>query len=588
MNRIRPTHKDLAWQFVAIACVIGYVFLATMANLDLTAGRFALFMDERITFDGVQRILHPGNLAAFFWNVMDGGDHRYGRSLWNSMAIASFLPANFFGDTGQIIASRMLQPLLLITAFLVMVFTFVRGWPLRSVLLVALLAMPYTEYYMTMPKPEPLQLFFLAMFLYFYKKNDWAPGKYWIFLGLAFGTKISTLPAMAVFAAASFFAYKFRGLEEIEPNGITSGCIYFFLGLGLAVPILFAPVVGGMLTFLLFRWGSLYLGLGKKTRGIATVAAIVVLLFAARVKVATWISATFLNTKHGADQESINILSWIEYFYNSWLVVPSWVGLAFTVSGAAFLLHRLVRIIDAKKAIPVGFVLILAGLALNLSIFVSAHRLWGFYLYPGSVLVLVGLFSLISSNSAQAKGENAPPLLGLESLLPRVTAMTVAVMAIFYWTPDSIAGFKQLSIRTEQPEYKAEFESYRHVVDTLNNLSLSQNRTLSVAFDPILFPPASNSDYQITEFWGPYVNWDTDVDVIVFSSVHTPQGAPCLAGSYNYQFCLVERRMYSRYVIDKHEVCAKAKCYKRYGRLPNGGEILLLESTARVAGNSPY
>jgi len=49
-------------------------------------------MDERITFDGVRNILHPDSLRHFIWSVFDGGDHRYGRSLWNSMAIFSFVP----------------------------------------------------------------------------------------------------------------------------------------------------------------------------------------------------------------------------------------------------------------------------------------------------------------------------------------------------------------------------------------------------------------------------------------------------------------------------------------------------------------
>jgi len=44
--------------------LIAIVWLAVVwkANADLTEGRFALFMDEGIIFDGVRDILHPDQL----------------------------------------------------------------------------------------------------------------------------------------------------------------------------------------------------------------------------------------------------------------------------------------------------------------------------------------------------------------------------------------------------------------------------------------------------------------------------------------------------------------------------------------------
>lgn len=57
------------------------IYYSIAANFDLTAGRFSLFMDERITFDGVKKILHPDGFRSFIGSVV-GGDQRYGRSLW--------------------------------------------------------------------------------------------------------------------------------------------------------------------------------------------------------------------------------------------------------------------------------------------------------------------------------------------------------------------------------------------------------------------------------------------------------------------------------------------------------------------------
>lgn len=165
--------RFLDWLFL-IACVavlVFYVRLAILANSDLAAGRFVLFMDERITFDGVKNILHPTDLEQFFYSIFDGGDHRYGRSLWNSVAIFSAIPEKIFGASGQIVATRILQVILIISSYCVIAFGILRSWFLRFVLLFVMLTIPYSDYYVTMPKPEPLQLLFLTIFSYFFCKK---------------------------------------------------------------------------------------------------------------------------------------------------------------------------------------------------------------------------------------------------------------------------------------------------------------------------------------------------------------------------------------------------------------------------------
>lgn len=557
----------------AALLLVGYVFLAATANFDLTDGRFALYMDERITFDGVQRILYPESVATFLQSVLDGGDHRYGRTLWNSMAAASFLPAYVFGDQGQIIASRMLQVALLVAAFMVLAQTFVKSWGLKVVLLAALLAMPYTDYYMTMPKPEPLQLFFLSVFLFFYKKNGFLFGSYWIFLGLAFGTKISTLPAMAVFIAAAFLADRSRPATGEPRERLKQAAIFFLLGLGLAVPILLIPI----LALFLFQWGRNRLKHNKKTQLLATTIATYLFVIGLH-PIKRWVSATFFNTKHGSDQESINFISWVEYFLDSWLVAPSWLGGVLIASTGLFLAYWLRRLyLQEVRQLPAGLAVALAGLVLNLAIFTSAHRLWGFYLYPGSVLFLTGLFSLIDTSIIRAKTEKHTFILIPESLAAGCLAALLTSMTIFYWAPHSVANFRELSARTERAEYRIELASYNQVVNSLSRLSRSQNKKLDVAFDPILFPPTSDPSYRLIEFWGPYVDWDMATDVLVFSSAHTFRGRHCLAGSPLYQACLTERDAYSKYVIDEKKTCTQERCYRRHAELPNGGEILVLE-----------
>ncbi len=568
---IRITPQDAAWVAATALLLAGYLFLAASANFDLADGRFALHMDERITFDGVQRILYPESLAGLLQSILDGGDHRYGRILWNTMAAASLLPAYVFGDAGQIIASRMLQVGLLSVAFIVLAQTFVKNRWLKLVFLAALLSMPYTDYYMTMPKPEPLQVLFLAIFLYFYKKGGLSFGRHWIFLGLAFGTKISTLPALVVFTAVSFLHGRTNKSPDSGRGRFWQAVNYFFLGLALAAPVLVIPI----LALFLFQWVGNRRRLKKKYK-IPAILVSTFLLIIGLGKIETWLSATFLNTKHGADQESINFGSWAEYFVDSWLVAPAWLGGALVAVCGLFLAYwSFCHYRNKQRPPPVGLAVALAGVMLNLAIFISAHRLWGFYLYPGSVLLLTGLFSLVDASIAQARVESSTAISGV--LMAAGLTATVTAITVFYWAPHGLASFRELSVRTESTEYRLELASYRKVVSRLDELSQTKNKRLDVAFDPILFLPSSSSGYRVVEFWGPYTNWDKDADVLVFSAVHTLHGSDCQQGSDLYQACLAERDGYSRFVIGGNERCRQEKCYRRQAELPNGGEMLVLE-----------
>lgn len=110
-----------------------FLYISTVSNIDLSKYSYALFMDELITFDGVFNIIHSENILDFFKNVLHGNDHRYGRSVWNVMAIFSFLPEIFFSEQGQIIAGRVVQVLFLVSSFLILVTTFVNNWLCRTI-----------------------------------------------------------------------------------------------------------------------------------------------------------------------------------------------------------------------------------------------------------------------------------------------------------------------------------------------------------------------------------------------------------------------------------------------------------------------
>jgi len=353
---------------------------------------------------------------------------------------------------------------------------------------------------------------------------------------------------------------------------------YFVLGLALAVPILL-PVT---LAMFLFQWRVQWSKLSKII-GLSAAIVATFLLVVSLFSIKRWVSATFLNTRHGSDQETINFASWAEYFMDSWLNVPAWLGIALiSVIGLFFLcsLFRYRR--DNYLQLPDGLVVALAGAVLNLAIFSSVNRLWGFYLYPGSVLVLTGLVSLIDNHISEAKWQRTAEIPGL--LMNVGLIALIAVTTTVYWTPHTLASFKDLALRTQREEYREGLAIYNKVISSLDELSQAKGKVLDVAFDPVLFIPASSSNYKLVEFWGPYVNWGKDVDVLVFSSAHTTQRNGCQVASYDYQACLTERDGYNKYVIGGKGYCPLYKCYRRHAELPNGGEILILEygSTVRL------
>lgn len=577
---LRTKIFDYLFLIACLTVLAFYVHLTISANSDLANGRFALFMDERITFDGVKRILHPSGLVQFLNSVLDGGDHRYGRSLWNSIAIFSVIPERLFGDSGQIIAARMLQVVLIITSYCVFAFGILRSWFLRFVLLVVILTMPFADYFMTIPKPEPLQLLFLAIFSYFFVKKNAEFSWYWIFIGLAFGTKISTLPALLVFISISLLARSKSDLLGSYRKSLINAAKAFVLGVAIAVPILFTPLLLSVGGYCAFDWATRKFGLGRRARAFIAVTGIVVVFLASRKTLKLWISSTFLNTTHGADQASTNALSWLNYFFDEWLVAPYVIGLMLFMFILVYLILHGAQIfkrdgfsIDKKTT---AFAVAMAGLALNIAIIIGAKRLWGFYLYPGMVLMVVGTIMLVDLSISQPLKKDKSSLAIINRFLGYLISLFLLVVSVLYWTPQAIDGLEKLSLRTNTSEYTSQYSSYKAFTNFIDHYKVPEGRRLRVMFTPSLFPPESNGKFEIVEFWGPYIEWSKEPDIIIFGIPNTPRGKPTPKDSPSYNDFLIEREGYEAHVADKGSSCKSNPCFVRELELPNGGEVLVL------------
>lgn len=566
-----------SWNWTLPCILIFFGLCAMWANIDLTAGRFALFMDERITFDGVKRILHPSGITDFIFAVSNGNDHRYGRVLWYSMAAFSYLPERLFGDSGQIVAGRLLQVLLTLASCSICIFGMIRTQWLRVVLALSLLVIPYSAYYMTMPKPEPLQLLFLSLFCYFFSQKKECLGWHWIFAGLAFGAKISTLPAILVFAAgSSWLSHKKNNSERCNNLLLSIGS--FFLGLAISVPILMPSFCLAFAGFSICSVLTRKFCLKWHWKAFALLVVACIDFVITKNFIFLWIRATFLNTAHGADQASINVVSWINFLFKNWLVGPQSVNVIFFLFICSYVLYSVYLLLQKpfRRDVFTAITIIASGAALNAAIFIGAKRLWGFYLYPGTFIILVGTVLLIDINMKKEQ-EKHVFFKYYNKIVNSGCAIILLCFVISLWLPSAMNNFQNLSQRTKSTEYINQYESYIFFTNFLEQYSISSKKMLQVTFSPYFFPPSNTKYYRIMEFWGPFTQWRNAPDVILLAKHNTPRGAGVPENSPVYKKFIIEREGYARHVTEQNGTCAALPCFERMAQLPNGGEILVLQ-----------
>lgn len=386
---IRKTSLDYPIGIALITSAIAIaIILSIRANTDLAEGRYALFMDERITFDGVRTLLHPKSIRSLIDSVIDGGDHRYGRILWNASAFFSLLPERAWGIGGQIVSTRLTYSIIQLAAYWIFIFSFIKNWTLRGVGLLLLVALPYSAYFATMPKPEPIQALFLAFFLAIAAKKSFQFGYYWLFLGLAFGAKVSTVTLVPLFFGLGLIGQKYQQdwvgisvpkrlsietrlptqiictflgsyqifaavyafaktnedpfiekltikISEIiiwQPISEASVSLMFFIcRIFLAMTLIFAPtLIRYLASNKHYKIVKIIKSIGMLVLGFCV--SVPVVFFKFPRGVLTWLSSTFLNTSHGSDDASINIQSWMQYILNDYLPIPAYWTILFLLA----------------------------------------------------------------------------------------------------------------------------------------------------------------------------------------------------------------------------------------------------------------
>ena len=583
------------YSFVFLVCIVKIYTSIFMANLDLVDGKFALFPDEHSLYYGVEMILGSENIQDFLFWVFDGDAHHYGRIFWNVNAIICFLPEHFFGPPGLIFSGRMSGVFFLSFSYFFLSITFLKSWFYRLTTFFVLINAPFSSYYMTMPKPEPIQMFFLALFLYFLKKNKFLLKKLaWFFFGIATGAKVSVLP---LFLPAIIFStyrnFLAKGLNCTLKN-ITEAIGSFLFGVSIAVPILIKPY---LVSFLGYKVGKKFF---LKNRPLETFNSLALLLsflltniFYSFIKwrhfgditgLNTWVNRTFLNTGHGYDTLDVHIFSWVKYSFTQFISPFPLLNilLVVCVGVLVFLTIKPIKNLgrNRRSVILEKVVLFLSGLILLFVIFLTANRIWGFYLFPGFCLIVVSVFS-ICELAILNKYDHVGAKTALTTAYGKLAVFIVVLILVLVmgsWFPQNLNEYKELANRTTTEKYKRNKKSFMQIKEALIVLSKDKNKKINVKNIGSPFVPDDGKFFSIISLERPFTKWWAGFEVLLVQGVREVSIKNLNKNVINYKYRVIEKREYNKLVIEPDEPCPAEMCYKRKRVFENGTELLVLVS----------
>lgn len=339
--------------------VVGlYVSLAVFFNLKFLDGSNVNYSiaghDEYLTIREVYSILQPLSWKHFFMAIISGDILYYGRLMFYSDAVVAFLPYKIFGLSGLVFSVRMFHAVLVLGGVWILGSTLIKHGIYRLFFIVTSLFTYYSFYFMMLPKPEPHQLFVLALFINGLIKNKFKPGFYFIYLGLAYGLKFNAILLIPVV----FCWILANSTIKLRDTGVA--LVSFIAGLLIAVPCLvLSPVKPVFLQ--------------------------------------AYLKATFLNTTNVDDNPANGVLAWIYHVWPTYYSLGLWV---FLITGMLiiYLLLSHLRLNFRKWISSPAVLMILFGLALNLPVVITTKRLYPHYLWTGQIFIWAGLYLLLAEH----------------------------------------------------------------------------------------------------------------------------------------------------------------------------------------------
>jgi hypothetical protein len=126
---------------------------------------------------------------------------------------------------------------LLTISFFILAKTLLQQQFYRIVFLIGALFTYWSIYFALIPKPEPHQVLAFAIFLWYFKKNNYSPGIYFTWLGIAYGLKISFLVVVPIFFFVSLYSVGFKLKSSVR------ALFCFLVGLAIANPYILIGLV---------------------------------------------------------------------------------------------------------------------------------------------------------------------------------------------------------------------------------------------------------------------------------------------------------------------------------------------------------
>ncbi|MEM9739045.1 MAG: hypothetical protein AAF829_04190 [Pseudomonadota bacterium] len=491
-----PSLTLLAWA-LGVAFVGTWLALALWANLDASAARHMLFMDELITFDGVQWIYDAESPAHAIRAAMEN-DQRYGRTTFYLSTLASTIGDVLAGEQGRIVFTRMAFALTLCAAICVLSWTMLETALGRALAIGAGLTVPMASYYATMPKPDPLMLLFLGLYVLSWKRNGHGLGLSMIWLGLGFGAKIAALPALIILLPLAALQTRLTGLN-VNRALIKDSALGFLAGFLISVPIIVSRFPIGFMDYA---------------------------------------NQTWLNRHHFHDVPTTGVLDWMgliitsAFFGDGWITLGVIGILAGCIVGAGWLAIGRPRTMGAsisglealaKSHDYVKIATTLAGAGMLGAIMISTDRLWMFYLFPGALLVTLGSAGALERIATAREA------------LKRPVRVAVLALASLAFGASSYAGvqylysdFQDHAARSKSEQFIQQSAMYDALMATADEAALAkagrtpdgEDPTLVVAFSAHLWNPSSTESIEFLPFYSAFWQWKIGADLVAMRQEH--------------------------------------------------------------------
>ncbi|MGE0566595.1 MAG: hypothetical protein AB7O73_01485 [Bacteroidia bacterium] len=385
--------KEYYIELIAFAAFVTY---AGILNLQFLEGSNVNYTfsghDEYLTVREVYSILNPASWKHFALSVAAGDVFFYGRAMFYIDALMAWLPYKIWGLAGMVFAIRMAHVLYLIIAVILLGKTFLSKTLSRLSFYLIVLTWYYTTYFVMIPKPEPLQLLIMAVFLFYSKKVSWQFGKHYVLLGIAYGLKFNVLMILPIFFGIPIITRTFKLKEAIV------SIVYFLFGIVVAIPSL-----------LLFPIKPVYLKF--------------------------YLASTFGNTKH-YDDTSVSFLDWLNNGLFQWYGGNSITGAIIFLAFILLVFWLVYRLLMMKE---LNSLVILSGMAICflMPVMLLTKRLWPHYLWTGSVLMILSVFAFIDSLQIRDIIKNISKYTMLACTLLVSVSSIIRLDHVFYLESDS-------------------------------------------------------------------------------------------------------------------------------------------------------